>query len=117
MKIISVLIASVSCLIFTNTKANVVWPNLDKNSTSYRFCMSFSERYHLIANKDYVANPDSSNKFHSPIIRKSKEDAKHWYCLIEETVTANYEGKSMMSFNQEASFIIDKESLVFTQKF
>lgn len=114
-KIISILI--LSCVALANAEANVNWSNLDKNSSSYKYCISFSERYHLISNKDYVANPDSSNKFHSPVIHKSKEDANNWYCLIEETVTAYYKGKSMMSFNQEATFIIDKKSQKFIQQF
>lgn len=112
-KIISTLV--LSCIFLPNAEANISWPKLDKNSSSYKFCIEFSKRYHLIVNKDYTANPDNSNKFHSPVIHKSKEDTDNWYCLIEETVTAYYEGKSMTSFKQEAAFIIDKKSQKFTQ--
>lgn len=106
----------ISSAVLANAEVNIKWPDLDKDSASYKFCLKFSERYHLIVNEDYAASPDSSNNFHSPVIHKSKEDANNWYCLIEETVTAFYEGKSMMSFNQKAIFVINKESQKFKNK-
>ncbi|MGB1262996.1 MAG: hypothetical protein ACPG52_08820 [Cognaticolwellia sp.] len=114
-KTISTLV--LSCMFLPNAEANISWPKLDRNSSSYKYCTDFSKRYHLIANKEYTADPDNSNKFHSPVINKSKEDTNNWYCVIEETVTSYYQGKPMMSFNQEATFVIDKKSQKFTQQF